>query len=75
MLTLTRKLGESIMIGDEIEIVIKDVKGKQVRIGIAAPREQFVCRKELYEQIQRENAAAAQSAKVDLDALTGLLPE
>ena len=75
MLTLTRKPGESIMIGDDIEIVIKEMKGKQVRIGIRAPRDQFVCRKELYEQIQKENRAAAESSTVDLDALTGLFSE
>ena len=75
MLTLTRKPGESIMIGDDIEIVIKEMKGKQVRIGIRAPRDQFVCRKELYEQIQKENRAAAENTTVDLDALTGLFSE
>ena len=71
MLTLTRKPGESIMIGDEIEVFVKEIKGKQIRIGIRAPRDLFVCRKELYEQIQRQNqeAAEANAADLDLDAL------
>lgn len=63
MLTLTRKAGESIRIGDDISIVIKEIKGRQVRIGIVAPRNIYVCREELYLKIQEENIAAHQSIK------------
>ena len=61
MLTLTRKAGESIRIGDEISIIIKEIKGRQVRIGIVAPRNIYVCREELYLKIQEENVAAHES--------------
>ena len=47
VLTLTRKVGESVCIGDDIKVVVKEVKGKQVRLGIIAPREVYVCREEL----------------------------
>ena len=61
MLTLTRKMGESIRIGDDIQVVIKEVKGRQVRIGISAPRDVYVCREELYLKIQQANQEANQS--------------
>jgi len=51
MLVLTRKLGQSIVIGDEVEIVVLEVRGEQVRIGIKAPKNVTVHRKEIYEQI------------------------
>lgn len=52
MLVLTRKLHQSIMIGDEIEVVVLEVRGEQVRIGIRAPKDVAVHRKEIYDQIQ-----------------------
>ena len=59
MLILTRRLGESIQIGDEIKITLLDVKGKQIRIGIEAPREVTVHREEVYRMIQEQNLHAA----------------
>ena len=64
MLVLTRKINESIMIGDHIEVVVVQVHGEQVKIGINAPREVAVHRKEVYEAIQKENIEAARQ-KVD----------
>jgi carbon storage regulator len=63
VLTLTRKAGESIRIGDDISIIIKEVKGRQVRVGIVAPRDVYVCREELYLKIQEENQAAHASLR------------
>ena len=63
MLALTRKKGESIIIGDNIEVVIISVSGDSVKLGIAAPRSIAVNRKEIYEQIQAENKRAASSAE------------
>ncbi len=54
MLVLTRKVGQSIVIGDEIEVVVLEVRGEQVRIGIRAPKNVSVHRKEIYEQIHEE---------------------
>ncbi len=56
MLVLSRQKDESIIIGDDIEITIVDVRGDKVRLGINAPREISVHRKEVYEAIQREKA-------------------
>jgi carbon storage regulator len=58
MLILTRKLGESIRIGDNIKITVSDIKGKQIRIGIEAPEDVAVHREEVYRVI-RENVLAA----------------
>lgn len=58
MLVLTRKTGESIMIGDEIELKIISVEGDQVKLGIDAPRSVKVYRSEIYKAIQEENIAA-----------------
>ncbi len=58
MLVLTRIKNESIMIGDDVEIVITDVRGDKVRLGIIAPKKVSVHRKEIYEAIQREKAEA-----------------
>ena len=59
MLVLSRSRDQSIMIGDDIEITIVDVRGDKVRVGINAPRKISVHRKEVYEAIQRENESAA----------------
>lgn len=57
MLVLSRQRDESIMIGDDIEITVVDVRGDKVRLGITAPREVPVHRREIYDTIQREKAA------------------
>lgn len=61
MLILSRKLNESIMIGDQIEVSIVDIKGDQIKLGIAAPRNVKVYRKEVYVAIQQENIEAVKA--------------
>lgn len=68
MLVLTRKVNQSIMIGDEIEVVVLEVRGEQVRLGIKAPRNVTVHRREIYDAIQQENLLAAQSKPEDVPA-------
>jgi len=58
MLVLARRSNESIMIGDEIEVVVIDIKGDQVKLGIKAPKKVTVHRKEIYDEIKQENIAA-----------------
>lgn len=70
MLALSRKKDESIIINNNIEITIIEVKGEQVKIGVTAPKSVPVYRKEVYQQIQESNKEAANSA--DLDALKNL---
>ena len=66
MLVLSRQRDETIMIGDEIEITIVDIRGDKVRLGINAPRTVQVHRKEVYEAIKRENTEAARVRVEDL---------
>ena len=73
MLVLSRRKDESIIIGGQIEITIVDIKGDTVRIGINAPREIDVHRKEVFLAIQQENIAAARSGPTDLNSLGSLL--
>jgi carbon storage regulator len=72
MLVLTRKLGESIAIDDHIKIVVVQIKGKQVRLGIKAPKETKIHREEVYQAIQDQNTEASQS---DLSSLSDLTSE
>ena len=62
MLVLTRKAGESIVIGSDVIVTVIELRGGQVRVGIDAPREVQVHREEVYEEVRRENKAAAASA-------------
>lgn len=66
MLVLSRQRDETIMIGDEIEVTVVDIRGDKVRLGINAPKSVTVHRKEVYEQIKRENREAAQVKPEDL---------
>lgn len=65
MLALSRKKDESIIINNNIEITIIEVKGEQVKIGITAPKSVPVYRKEVYDQIQESNKEAANSASLE----------
>ena len=73
MLILTRKLGESIAIGDDIKIVILDIKGRQVRIGVQAPRQTKVHREELYQAIMEQNKISAHSHSVQIEDILSKL--
>ncbi|MBF0314969.1 MAG: carbon storage regulator CsrA [Oligoflexia bacterium] len=70
MLVLTRKLGESIAIDDHIKIVVVQIKGKQVRLGIKAPKETKIHREEVYQAIQEQNQLASQAGLGDIQNLT-----
>ena len=65
MLALTRKNGESIIINNDVEITVLDIKGDQVKIGITAPKSVPVYRKEVYLQIQESNKAASNSDGIE----------
>jgi len=63
MLTLTRKAGQKIRIGDDIEIVVREIRGRQVRLGISAPNGLPVYREELYQQILAEGDSSEESVE------------
>ncbi|MCC7259818.1 MAG: carbon storage regulator CsrA [Alphaproteobacteria bacterium] len=73
MLYLTRKVGESIVINDTIELTVMEVRGRSVKIGFVFPPTAKVLRKEIHEKIRQENITASQSTADDalLDALKG----
>ena len=70
MLALARKSNESIMLGNDIEITILEIKGDQVKLGIKAPKSVPIYRKEIYLQIQEENRQAVR--EVDVEAVKNL---
>jgi len=72
MLILSRKTHESIMIGDQIEVSVVDIKGDQVKLGIEAPRNVKVFRQEVYQAIQLENRAAAKTG-TDLPKIESMI--
>lgn len=65
MLILTRRVGESLVIGDNVNVTVLGVKGNQVRIGVNAPKEVAVHREEIYQRIQRERSGGADPATAD----------
>ena len=74
MLVLSRQRDETIMIGDDIEVTVVDIRGDKVRLGITAPKEISVHRKEVYDAIKRENRAAAQVKPEDISGLGKVAP-
>ncbi|WP_448530721.1 carbon storage regulator CsrA [Pseudothermotoga sp.] len=69
MLVLTRKVGESFIIGDDIEVVVLKIEGSEVKIGISAPRHVKIYRTEVYKKIVEENLRAS---SVSVDSLKGV---
>lgn len=78
MLILTRRVGETVMIGDEVTITVLGVKGNQVRVGINAPKTVAVHREEIYERIKREQAEGNDTltpgGKYPIKEVTPLVP-
>ena len=62
MLYLTRKIGESVVINDNVEVTVVEVRGKSIKLGFTFPSDVSVLRREIYERIQEENRAAAEAS-------------
>jgi carbon storage regulator len=73
MLVLGRRTGENIRIGDDIKVIVLEVRGGQIKLGIEAPIHVQVHREEIYERIQRQNHRAAAMTPADLEAAARLL--
>lgn len=73
MLVLTRKIGEGIVIDDDVTITVVEVKGGNVRIGIDAPREKKIYRQEIFDRIVKENRDASHWDMIDLDKISDSL--
>ena len=72
MLILTRKTGESVVVGDQIRVVVVEVKGRQVRLGVEAPEDMKIYRGEIFDRIQEENSRASRVGTADLSGAIGL---
>ena len=75
MLVLTRKIVESIKINEDVKITVIDVKGKNIRLGIDAPRETKIYREEVFLKIKEENKFAASSQQFDLGKVSKLMKD
>jgi carbon storage regulator len=73
MLVLTRRAGESVMVGDEVVVTVLEIRGEVIRLGIQAPRSVQVHREEVYRELQRANREAAASSEDVARAIAGLL--
>lgn len=73
MLVLTRRTGESLMVGDEVVVTVLEVRGDVVRLGIKAPRSVQVHREEVYRELQRANVEAASPSERAVEALAKML--
>jgi carbon storage regulator len=68
MLILTRRVGETLMVGDDVTVTVLGVKGNQVRIGVNAPKDVAVHREEIYDRIRKENAGGSEIQDADADS-------
>ncbi|OGW28234.1 MAG: carbon storage regulator [Nitrospinae bacterium RIFCSPLOWO2_12_FULL_47_7] len=75
MLVLTRKIGESIKINEDVKITVIEVKGKNIRIGIEAPKETKIYREEVFLRIKEENQSAAAAMQLDLGKIAQLIKD
>lgn len=73
MLVLSRKINQSIVIGDDIEIMLVDIRGDQIKLGINAPRNVKIFRKEVYEEIENQNLEASKANPEQLNILSNFV--
>lgn len=73
MLVLSRKINQSIVIGDDIEIMLVDIRGDQIKLGIKAPKTVKIFRKEVYEEVEKENIEASKSVINEPNVFTSFL--
>ena len=73
MLVLSRKINQSIVIGDNIEIMLVDIRGDQIKLGINAPKSVKIFRKEVYEEVKSENLEASKSTIEELNILSSFV--